>query len=113
MENLEIRHLLVTTISADKTAWLSDIVATFKRYGFNGNYMLVRNQLQSLIDQGVVARTKDVYNEDYQHIPKLIEREQYDGILEQDGWETAELTIRHNHDSRIAAAIIKRLENQQ
>jgi len=44
------------------------------------------------------------------YIGAIIERELYEGIRDQDGWETLESTVRHDHP-RTADLILERLKN--
>lgn len=44
-------------------------------------------------------------------IQQAIKTHLYEGIRDQDGWETLELTVRANHPKAIADAILEALSN--
>lgn len=46
-------------------------------------------------------------------IDAVIYQEQYEGIRDQDGWDTLELTVFTNHTHEEAEAIMIRLEEKQ
>ena len=46
-------------------------------------------------------------------VDRIILREDYEGIRDQDGWETLDLTVRDAHSKDLAADILKRLEELQ
>jgi len=46
-------------------------------------------------------------------VDKIIRAQGYEGIRDQDGWETLELTVHDNHPSIVATNILDRLEETQ
>lgn len=46
-------------------------------------------------------------------IKSLIQRRHYDGILDQDGWETLELTLKDRHPPLVCDAVILELKIRQ
>jgi len=47
------------------------------------------------------------------NIDKIIELNDYEGIRDQDGWETLELTVRNKHRKDIADKILNKLDEKQ
>lgn len=43
-------------------------------------------------------------------VERIILAKGYEGIRDQDGWETLELTVRATHDDKYSDYILKRLE---
>ena len=46
-------------------------------------------------------------------VERMIIAHDYEGIRDQDGWETLEFTVRDNHDKQWSDYILKRLEQLQ